>query len=164
MTTFTIDVHNENHYPIDAAGLIDAARAVLIDQEVEGDHALTIVIATDDEVAALNAQYRAVEGPTDVLSFPADEPPVDLPDEPIYLGDLVIAYPYAEAQAAREGHLLRDNLALLVIHGTLHLLGHDHDSEAARAVMWEAQARALSALGISPQIVPAWEADSDDTA
>ncbi|MFN8564627.1 MAG: rRNA maturation RNase YbeY [Anaerolineae bacterium] len=86
-----------------------------------------------------------------------------MPSENNYLGDLVIAYPYAAAQAQREGHALDDSLALLVVHGTLHLLGYDHDTPEHRAHMWAAQELALLALGISPEIVPALEnRDFDD--
>jgi len=72
----------------------------------------------------------------------------------------VIAYPYASAQAAREGHKLDDSLALLVVHGTLHLLGYDHDTQMRKVEMWEKQETALIALGISPEIVPALEGDT----
>jgi probable rRNA maturation factor len=105
----------------------------------------------------VNRQFRGIDAPTDVLSFPADEPPIEIDDEPPYLGDLIIAYPYASEQAARQGHTLSDSLSLLVVHGTLHLLGYDHDTPEHRAEMWAAQDAALTALGISTAIVPALE-------
>ncbi|RMG87871.1 MAG: rRNA maturation RNase YbeY, partial [Chloroflexi bacterium] len=71
-----------------------------------------------------------------------------------------IAYPYASAQAERLGHNLNDSLALLVIHGTLHLLGFEHDTIEAKQAMWDAQAQALTALGIATSIVPDLEEDS----
>ena len=82
---------------------------------------------------------------------------MEIADEAPYLGDLVIAYPYASAQATGLGHPLADSLALLVVHGTLHLLGYDHDTTESRAAMWAAQARALTTLNISPEIVPSLE-------
>ncbi|MCC6564927.1 MAG: rRNA maturation RNase YbeY, partial [Chloroflexi bacterium] len=94
---------------------------------------------------------------TDVLTFPAYPLPDDIVqemDEPPYLGDLVIAYPYTCAQAERLGHSPADSLSLLVVHGTLHLLGHDHDTPERRAAMWDVQANALRALSISEDIVP----------
>jgi probable rRNA maturation factor len=118
------------------------------------------VVTDDDSVASLNRQYRNVDAPTDVLSFPAAAPPVELQDEPRYLGDLVIAYPYASAQAAREGHAFNDSLALLVVHGTLHLLGYDHDTQEHRAEMWAAQEQVLKALHIPVDMVPALESGS----
>jgi probable rRNA maturation factor len=85
-----------------------------------------------------------------------------LPDEPVYLGDLVIAYPYAQAQAQREGHDMMHSLLLLVVHGTLHLLGYDHDTVSNRAAMWAAQDRVLAALGVPLAIVPSLESYEQD--
>lgn len=152
-----IVVMNEIGYALDAARLQSAAAVVLNQQQAAPDSSLTIVVTSDDEVAALNRQYRGMDSPTDVLSFPADAPPVELEDEPPYLGDLMIAYPYTVAQAQREGHDLMDSLMLLVAHGTLHLLGYDHDTAANRAEMWAAQDAALQALGVDVSIVPALE-------
>lgn len=155
--TFAIEVQNDDGYPAHAAQLTAAAAVVLSAHGAPAEAALTVVLASDEAVAALNRQYRGVDAPTDVLSFPAAPLPFSVPDEPPYLGDLVIAYPYAAAQAAALGHALDDSLALLVVHGTLHLLGYDHGSADSRAAMWAAQARALDALNISADIVPALE-------
>jgi probable rRNA maturation factor len=152
-----IDVQNDQGYPIDEARFVAAALRVLELEAVDVASALTIVLMDDLEIAALNLQFRGVNTPTDVLSFPADAPPVSLPDEPDYLGDLIIAFPYASAQAAREGHGLSDMLTLLVVHGTLHLLGYDHDTEERREEMWAAQAQVLTALGVPVGIVPQLE-------
>ncbi len=160
--TPTITIHNEGDYPLDENRLQAAAAAVLSRQGAPDHAALSVVIADDDFVAGLNRQFRGLDSPTDVLSFPADAPPVQEEGEPPYLGDLIIAYPYAAAQAAREGHALDDSLALLVVHGTLHLLGFDHNTPENRAAMWAAQAEALRALGISPDIVPALEGNRHD--
>ncbi|NWG15706.1 MAG: rRNA maturation RNase YbeY [Chloroflexi bacterium] len=160
--TPTIIVYNEAAYTLDENRLHAAAAVVLSRQGAPPEVALSVVIADDDYVAGLNRRFRGVDSPTDVLSFPADAPPVQEEGEPPYLGDLIIAYPYAAAQAAREGHTLDDSLALLVVHGTLHLLGFDHDTPENRAAMWDAQAEALRALGISPDIVPALEGNGHD--
>jgi probable rRNA maturation factor len=99
-----------------------------------------------------------VDAPTDILSFPAeplpDLPPelADLNDEPPYLGDLIIAYPYTRRQAEDSGHALEDELVLLVIHGTLHLLGYDHDTPDNEERMWSAQAELLAEAGVSIQV------------
>lgn len=155
--TFVIEVQNDHGYAVSEAHLTAAVTEVLAAHSAPLDAAVTIVIADDETVAGLNKQYRGVDAPTDVLSFPAAAPPMAFPGEPAHLGDLVIAYPYALAQARRLGHALEDSLALLVVHGTLHLLGFDHDTETSRAAMWSAQAQALTALGISTDIVPALE-------
>ncbi len=152
-----ITVVNEDGYAVDEARLQDAAAIVLEQQQAAPGSGLTIVISSNEAVAALNRQYRGVDGPTDVLSFPADAPPFGLDDEPPYLGDLIVAYPYAAAQAQREGHDLMQSLLLLVAHGTLHLLAYDHDTAAHRAEMWAAQDAALRVLGVDLAIVPALE-------
>jgi probable rRNA maturation factor len=160
--TFHVEIQNDNEYEIDAEKLISAVEMTLTQQQAESETTLTVVITDNEAVAELNHQYRGIDSPTDVLSFPADEPPIEIPDEPPYLGDLIIAYPYASAQAERENHPLQDSLALLVVHGTLHLLGYDHDTPENRAEMWAAQETALIALEISLEIVPALESKGDD--
>ena len=168
----SIDVQNDAAYPVDAQRLQDAAAGVLAAQLQSPESALTIVITDDEMVRRLNHRYRDIDAPTDVLSFPAEPPPVAPPDEPPYLGapylgapylgDLIIAYPYALAQAEQEGLDPGDNLALLVVHGTLHLLGFDHDTPKNRATMWAAQEATLQALGVPTSIVPALEHNPDD--
>ena len=153
----TVVVRNQAGYAVDVERLQEAAATVLEQQQAAPDSSLTIVVTSDEQVAALNRQYRGVDAPTDVLSFPADETPVEVDDEPPYLGDLIVAYPYTAAQAQREGHDLMQSLMLLVAHGTLHLLGYDHDTAANRAEMWAAQDAALKVLGVDLSIVPALE-------
>src|SRR5450432_2496734 len=117
---FEVEVVNKTGYKLDESRLRSAAVTVLSQHEVERDGGLTIAITDNDAVAALNRQFRGIDAPTDVLSFPMDDE--SMPGGTRYLGDLVIAYPYASAQAEREGHSLNDSFALLVVHGTLHLL------------------------------------------
>jgi probable rRNA maturation factor len=161
-----IDVVNDSNYGVDAIRLQTAAHVVLAAHEIHPDSGMSVVITDDESVAALNRQYRGIDAPTDVLSFPADIPDFSSDNtsagEPPYLGDLMIAYPYAAAQAEREGHDLQDSLSLLVVHGTLHLLGYDHDSYENKAKMWAAQESALQTLGISTAIVPQLESSAHD--
>lgn len=159
--THHIDIINEAGYPPPQGPLQQAAHITLEHFAHEGAHAMTIVLTDDASVQALNQQHRGVDAPTDVLSFPAEPLPPELraADEPAYLGDLVIAYPYAQAQAAKLRHSLSDNLALLVVHGTLHLLGYDHDTPQNHRTMWAAQAQILRVLHIPEAIVPALEAN-----
>jgi probable rRNA maturation factor len=159
-----INLQNEQNFQVDAARLQAAAQAVIERHEIDQASSLSIVISTNEAVHALNLQHRGVDAPTDVLSFPADPLPEELleemedeDEEPTYLGDLVIAYPYASQQAANLKHDLNDSLALLVVHGTLHLLGYDHDTPENRAEMWEEQAAVLEHLGIDTSIVPSLE-------
>jgi probable rRNA maturation factor len=152
-----VEVLNEAGWPVAEATLVGAAQTTVGLYGPAEDCALTIVLDDDAAVAALNRQFRGIDAPTDVLSFPAGAPPNALHGEARYLGDLIIAFPYASAQAAREGHSLMDSLSLLVVHGTLHLLGYDHGDRVARAEMWAAQNAALLALGLSPALVPPLE-------
>lgn len=162
---FDIEIQNENAYPVDETRLIEAAFNVLTTHNAAPNSAVTIVITDDLQVETLNRQFRDVDAPTDVLSFPAEKLPEELAQElgePPYLGDLVIAFPYASAQAKREKHDLMDSLALLVVHGTLHLLGYDHETPEDKAEMWRVQAESLTALSIPLNIVPALEAAPHD--
>lgn len=159
-----VDLQNDDEYVLDAERLSIAASATVKHIRPSAEVALSIVVTDNDTIAGLNRQYRGIDAPTDVLSFPADVPPVIIPDEPVYLGDLMIAYPYAAQQASRESHDLNDSLSLLVVHGTLHLLGYDHDSSVNRAVMWQVQEAVLKALNVSPAIVPALEGYIADEA
>lgn len=151
-----IEIINEAEYALDPARLEAAALLVLARHEGDSDADITIAVTDDENITDLNRQYRGMDAPTDVLSFPMDASmPTDSDNR--YLGDLVIAYPYALAQAEKEGIGLEDSLTLLVVHGTLHLLGYDHDTPEHRAEMWAAQEAALLALGVPPEIVPALE-------
>jgi len=158
----TISVQNEADYALDETRLVAAAQTTLADHDDMSNAELTIVITDDLAVQQLNLQFRDVDAPTDILSFPAEMPDIDLPDDELYLGDLVVAYPYAVAQAKREDHPVQDSLELLIVHGVLHLLGYDHDTSENRAIMWEKQASYLEKLGISTAIVPALEEAAGD--
>lgn len=103
---------------------------------------VSILFTSDAHVAALNRDFRGIDGATDVLSFPASE---DLPP-PVggYLGDLAIALGYTRDHLPA-GRSLGDEVALLVVHGILHLVGHDHAEAGEKAAMWAEQDRLLAA-------------------
>jgi len=107
---------------------------------------LTVRFVDEAESAALNETYRRKSGPTNVLAFPVDDVP-PLPDEPTPLGDLVICVPVVEREAAEQGKTVIAHLAHLVVHGTLHLLGYDHEEEAAARVMEDREREILAAFG-----------------
>ena len=140
--------------------IAEAIRWVLKQHAAPPGTGVTLVVTNDEQVRALNAQYRGVDATTDVLSFPADPLPDDLrqamaeagDEDAPYLGDLVVAYPYTAQHAQSAGHALDDELILLAIHGTLHLLGFDHDSAERQAAMWETQNEALVALGVDLRV------------
>lgn len=107
----------------------------------------------------MNLKYAGIDAATDVLSFPADEGPGGSGGLETYLGDIVIAHDYVSEQARTADADLNDILCLLAIHGTLHLLGYDHDTKAVKDVMWAAQDLALRALNIDPEIIDKYGRD-----
>jgi probable rRNA maturation factor len=133
--------------------LVKAAAQAAIAQ-VQPAHVveLSIRLTDDAELHALNAHYRGMDKPTDVLSFGSeawrDGVQANAALKPEYLGDIVISMDRCMAQAEAGGHAVDEELALLVVHGTLHLLGYDHDTAARKKLMWQQQASALAAMGI----------------
>jgi probable rRNA maturation factor len=125
--------------------LVRAAQASLAQQSAPVNGELTIVVSGDEEIRVYNRQYLDNDVPTDVLSFPGDE--IDPETGAIYLGDIIISYPRALAQSQAGQHTLENELELLVVHGVLHLLGHDHAEADEKAAMWSAQAAILQSLG-----------------
>ncbi len=122
--------------PLDLVAFERLAAFVLEREDAPAAVELSIAIVDIAEMAELNAGYRDKEGPTDVLSFPCDDPcAVVGPDEPVTLGDVVIAPEIAERQAADFGHTVEEELNLLLVHGVLHLLGYDHEAEEDAEVM-----------------------------
>ncbi len=112
---------------------------------------LTLVLTDDAHIQALNRDFLGHDAPTDVLAFPADE--ADPETGRRYLGDVVISLPRAVEQAHERGHALESEVQLLVVHGILHLLGHDHSTKEEKTAMWLTQTAVLESLGISPTIV-----------
>jgi probable rRNA maturation factor len=108
---------------------------------------MTIVLTDDRQLHELNLDYLGVDAPTDVLSFPAGE--IDPETESLYLGDIAISVPRAIQQAQNGGHPVEAEAQLLVVHGTLHLLGYDHSTDEEKNIMWSEQAKVLERLGLS---------------
>lgn len=143
-------------------GVERAARAALEHESAPVDVELTIVLTDDDQLRELNRDYLDVDAPTDVLSFPASEVPraasraervgavgeSDPETGARYLGDVLISVPRAAEQAQAAGHSLEAEIQLLVVHGILHLMGHDHAEAGEKARMWAAQAEVLERLGL----------------
>ena len=127
---------------LDAARWCRLAGDVIESEGARGE--LTLTFVDRDEITALNREHMGADGPTDVLSFPldaADGAPTS--DVPVLLGDVVVCPAVAAEQARRHAGSLDDELALLVVHGVLHVLGHDHaDAEQAARM----QARELDLL------------------
>jgi probable rRNA maturation factor len=131
--------------PLSLAAFERLALFVLSMEAVPEMTELSVALVGDDEMAHLNEQYRDIKGPTDVLSFGCDDPCPTPGDEPITLGDVVIAPEVAEEQARELGHTIEEELNLLLVHGVLHLLGYSHDSDEDAAVMQERERVLLEA-------------------
>ncbi|MBW6467815.1 MAG: rRNA maturation RNase YbeY [Anaerosomatales bacterium] len=131
--------------PLDLAAFERLAEFVLDREDVPAHAELSLALVDVEEMTELNEGYRGVAGPTDVLSFECDDPcPVES-DQPVTLGDVVIAPQIAEEQAAELGHTVEEELNLLLVHGILHLLGYAHDSDEDAAVMQEREQALLAA-------------------
>ncbi|BAY90525.1 MULTISPECIES: rRNA maturation RNase YbeY [unclassified Tolypothrix] len=118
---------------------------------------ISLRLTDDAEIQTLNAQYRQQDKPTDVLSFAALE--VDIPQNaemfasmPLYLGDIVVSVDTAKRQAQQQEHSLQTELAWLVAHGLLHLLGWDHPDEESLVRMLKQQVILLRKVGIAIDI------------
>ena len=128
------------------AAVAHSRHAKLIDSDAE----VSVKFTSDEEVRALNAQWRDKDRATNVLSFPmADEASLGTPAAAL-LGDVVLAHGVCAAEAADREVPVETHASHLVVHGTLHLLGYDHEtSEADAELMEETERRALASIGIA---------------
>jgi probable rRNA maturation factor len=116
---------------------------------------LSVRLADDDEVQGLNATYRGKDKPTNVLSFPMMPPDFEIVEDAggeseILLGDIILAHGVCVREAAEKSVSVRDHATHLIIHGVLHLLGHDHETGEGDATrMEELERKALATLGIA---------------
>ena len=149
---FEIDVQTETAvYDQYTEKVKTAVITTLQQQTIAPPAAVTVVLTDDATVRQLNRDYRATDAPTDVLSFPAGDAMPGM--EMLYLGDIIISVPFALQQAVNSGHQTIAELQLLAVHGTLHLLGHDHGDADEKERMWAAQTAVLTTLNL-PHINP----------
>ena len=150
MASHVIDVQIAPEYEERISGewLRRAARATLVAEGETRDVTLTIVVTDDDTIHVLNRDYRNVDRPTDVLAFAMSEgPDLTLPNSlPCNLGDVIVSFPRAQEQAIDNCHPIERELAFLIVHGCLHLLGYDHANELERQQMWSRQQAVLDSL------------------
>ena len=136
--------------PLAFEAFIELATFVLEREDTPDAVELSVAVVGVEEIAQLNSRFRGKEGPTDVLSFPCDDPcAVVGPGEPVTLGDVVIAPEIAEQQAAELGHTVEEELNLLLVHGVLHLLGYDHIEDIDAAAMQSRERALLDAWAAS---------------
>ena len=129
--------------------LLSQAVVKTLDQESASNRVVSVLLCDDQEIRQLNSTYRAIDEATDVLSFASDP----FPGSP--LGDIVISLPYAERQAEARGVPITVELSYLAIHGTLHLLGYDDETEPDRTEMWKVTLAVAHGLGLPPD--PEWQ-------
>jgi len=159
----TLDVFcadEQADHPVEIERWSTLARAVLTERGVKGDAEVSLLFVDEGSIAALNERFMNRPGPTDVLSFPVEDDPLpsgrspdmggtgpgaDVMDEPpLLLGDVVVCPAVAAGNATEHGSTYDDEVALLIVHGLLHLLGMDHE-EDAEAERMEALERSLLA-------------------
>jgi len=135
--------------------LVGVVSHVLAEEKAHTIVELSVVVTNQATVQELNQKYLKEEGPTDVLSFSAQEeeassvtPFVQPPDNMLHLGEVIINYPQAEAQGAEHGHSAAKEVAILTIHGVLHLLGYDHDTPARTEAMKGRESAILKSLSV----------------
>ena len=144
-------INIESKYDLPSSLLEQAVHLALKHQKESLDVNLSVVLTDNRKLRTLNRDYLGVDAPTDVLSFPASETDgseIDPETGARYIGDILISVPYAAKSAAKAGHPLESELQLLVVHGVLHLLGHDHAKPKEKARMWKAQREILESLGL----------------
>lgn len=140
----TVDVQRVVADGPDEADIRRWVTATLLAEGHAADAELTVRIVDEAEITDLNRRYRHKDRPTNVLAFPFEAPPGV---ETELLGDLVIAAPVVRREAAEQGKAETAHWAHLVVHGTLHLLGHDHLTEAEAERMEGREVAILDALG-----------------
>lgn len=146
----SIFLADEQTQEVGLSDLHSLAQLVLSEEGFSDDVEVTLIFVSESEMAAYNERFLDREGPTDVLAFPVEDlmpgvvPDIDPQGPPLMLGDVIIAPGYVRRQAERDGIGFEDEIALMVTHGILHLLGYDHveDDDAERM---EARERELLA-------------------
>ena len=172
-TAIAVQVFDEFARAISASWL-EAVCLEVLTQEGIAQH-VSLVIADDDTVRALNAGYRGLDKTTDVLSFAfdnageyygegdapsrwsADDEFVLPPGESAGLGEVIVSYPQAARQAQQAGHSVERELAFLVVHGILHLTGHDHLDDDDARVMQDKERRAMEHVAMKRMAVQGGE-------
>ncbi len=140
-------VEQRYEHRVDDALLADCVCHALESVGVQEPRIVSVVVTDTRRVRRLNRRFRGLDEATDVLSFNTDFPGLVGPDGAAELGEIVIALPVAARGARERGVELADELALLTVHGVLHLLGHDHETPSDDAEMRELERAALLRVG-----------------
>lgn len=149
-----VDVSAASRSDINESELANFAASILERESVDGDSTLSIAFVDEYAMAQLNNDHMGRTGPTDVLSFPIEDaapglPPVrDVTGPPLELGDIFICSEVVEAHADELGVSFEGELHLMVVHGVLHILGWDHQTEADARAMEEREVEHLAMMGL----------------
>ena len=148
----SIDVANESGFEVDEKELVDQAAFMLRQLHINPAAELSIMLVDEVTMASLHEKFMDEPGSTDVLSFPMDELRAGTPNKPSsegILGDVVICPEVAKRQAVTAGHTPEVEMRLLLTHGILHLIGHDHAEPEEHKVMF----------GLQTQLLLDWEVE-----
>ena len=163
MTAQVFAANEQSDRPVDLARLVALAERVLADRGISDGAELSLMFVDETAIAGLNERFLGRKGPTDVLSFPIEDEligpghvpdreasgpgrgPAELEDMPLLIGDVVICPERAWKQATQHAVAYEDELALLLVHGILHLLGMDHEEDTEAAMMEALEQRLLAA-------------------
>jgi probable rRNA maturation factor len=158
----------QNVHPVEPLRWARLAEQVLADQGVRGDAELSVLFVDEKAMADLNRRFNTTDGPTDVLAFPIDEEPSEggrspdsggsgpgtvppeVGDMPTLLGDVVVCPSVAFRNAPEHAGTYDDEIALLIVHGILHLLGMDHHDDDEAEVMEAKERELLAKFGFGP--------------
>ena len=140
----SVFVADEQTHPVNSDRLLRLATFVLNDQRVPDVMEVSLLFVDRTSITELNAHHMGSDGPTDVLAFPIDMPGESRGGEPSILGDVVLCPEIAAGQAAQRGLAAESEMELLVVHGLLHLLGHDHALAEERTRMFTLTERLLA--------------------
>ncbi len=137
---------------VEAAWLRKLTEKVLLAEKAGQGAEVSLYITGEKKIHDLNKQFLDEDRPTDVLSFPMLEGRggwefVEAPDKTVHLGEVIICYPVAVRQAEEHGHSVEKEIAILLVHGLLHLLGYDHDIAARTRKMHAREAAILKTIG-----------------
>lgn len=151
-----IEFRHPGRVPVDRALLLRVAERVVANEGLSGPLRLSLHLLDDAALRRANRDRRGIDTETDVLSFPLLDELQSArvgfalpPGEPRHLGDVLISYDRARAQAAEYGHSLEREMCYLLAHGLLHLLGYDHQQQGEQRIMRRKEEAALIALGLS---------------
>jgi probable rRNA maturation factor len=156
-TTFSVGVETQVPWPLEDVDVEEFTTRVLTAaaQRMNITGEVSVMYVNDETIHELNRTYRDVDRPTDVLSFAMQEGEDSFPeiDELPMLGDIIVSVEKAQEQAVAYGHAVKREMAFLLVHGFLHLIGYDHQDEEAEREMFGLQEEILVQLGL-PRVQP----------